>query len=110
MAERVARNDAMFREANEEIRAMARRSGMEGLLPALCECADPACTELVQLTPQEYEAVRSNSTWFINLRGHQANAQGWVRVLSENSRFVLVEKVGEAGEIAAQLDPRSSSD
>ena len=100
----------MFREANEEIRATAERSGMEGLLPALCECADPTCTELVQLTPQEYETVRSNSTWFINLRGHQVNGQGWVRVLSENSRFVLVEKVGEAGKIADQLDPRSPSE
>ena len=109
-AERVARNDALFREANEVIRATAERSGMEGLLPALCECADPACTELIQVTPREYEAARSNPTWFINVRGHHVNAHGWERVLSENSRFALVEKLGEAGEIAAQLDPRSPSE
>lgn len=108
-AERVARNDAVFREANEVIRATAERTGMDGLLPALCECADPSCTELVQLTPREYEAVRTNPTWFINVRGHHVNAHGWARPVSENDRFVMVEKIGEAGEIAERLDPRSPS-
>jgi hypothetical protein len=106
LAERVARNDATFREANEEIRAQAAEWRMDGLLPALCECADLRCTEVVNLTPQEYEVVRSNPRWFINAPGHQVNGHGWAQAISENDRFVLVEKIGEAGEIAEELDPR----
>jgi hypothetical protein len=105
-AERVARNGAAFREANEEIRSKAAEWRMDGLLPALCECADLHCTEVVRLTPQQYEAVRSDARWFINAPGHQVNAKGWAHVISENDRFVVVEKIGEAGEIAEELDPR----
>ena len=79
---------------------------MDGLLPALCECADLRCTDAVQLTPQQYEAVRSEPRWFINAPGHQVNAQGWVQVISENERFVVVEKIGAAGKLAEELDPR----
>ena len=81
---------------------------MDGLLPALCECAELRCTEVVKLTPQQYEAVRSDPRWFINAPGHQVNAQGWAYVVSENDRFVVVEKIGEAGELAEELDPRDT--
>jgi hypothetical protein len=107
-AERVARNDAAFRLANEEIRAMATQWNMDGPLPAICECADPSCTTVVRVTPRQYEAVRSDPRWFINAPGHQINAHGWAYVISENDRFVVVEKIGEAGEIAEDLDPRDT--
>jgi len=107
-AERVSRNEASFRLANEKIRAKAASWEMEGLLPALCECADPSCAEVLQLTPREYEAVRSEPRWFLNAPGHAANAQGWSRVVAENARFLVAEKLGEAGEIVEQLDPRTN--
>ena len=50
---------------------------MDGLLPALCECADPRCTTVVRVTPRQYEAVRSDSRWFLNAPGHELNDQGW---------------------------------
>jgi hypothetical protein len=105
-AERVARNDAAFRVANEEIQAAAAEWNMDGLLPAICECADPHCVTIVRLTPRQYEAVRSDPRWFINAPGHQVNAQGWAHVISENDRYVVVEKIGKAGEIVEELDPR----
>jgi hypothetical protein len=105
-AERVARNEAMFREANEAIRDSAASLQLDGLLPALCECAEPTCTELVRLTPAEYEGVRAEPRWFLGAVGHQANAEGWARVVAETGRYVVVEKIEEAGEIAEQLDPR----
>ena len=109
-AERVARNDATFRESNEEIRATADRWEMDGLLPALCECADPACVTVLRLSPEEYEDVRSDARLFINAHGHHTSAQGWARVVAEYERYVVVEKVGEAGEIAEQLDPRANAE
>ena len=45
------------RVANGEIRAAAAAWDMDGLLPALCECADPHCTTIMQVTPRQYEAV-----------------------------------------------------
>lgn len=105
--ERVAYNDAAFREANESIREKASEWGMDGLLPALCECADTSCHVVLRLTPRQYEDVRANPRWFINAPGHHVNANGWVSVVAEHDRYVIVEKIGEAGEIVEQLDPRA---
>ena len=108
-AERVARNDAAFREANDQINDVAQSFDREDgeLLPFLCECADVSCTEIVRLTPTEYEAVRREPTRFLNAHGHVRNAEGWARVVEEFDRYTVVEKIGEAGEIAAELDPRA---
>src|SRR5205823_14851784 len=46
-AERIARNDATFRQANEEIERAAEPLGIEPI-PFLCECADERCTEIVK--------------------------------------------------------------
>ena len=108
-AERVARNNATFRMANEQIVAKAAEWNMDGLLPALCECSDPHCTTVVRVTPRQYEAVRSDSRWFLNAPGHEVNDQGWAHVISENDRFVVVEKIGEAGKLADELDPRGDA-
>ena len=109
-AERVARNDAIFREANEGIRAVAEQTELseDDLVPFICECADVNCTEIVQLSTEEYEVVRSEPTRFLKARGHERNAHGWARVLHEFDRYTVVEKIGEAAEIAAELDPRTA--
>jgi hypothetical protein len=106
MAERVAKNDAAFRQANERIQRAARDFGIEHV-PFICECADPSCTEVVRLSLDEYERVRADSRLFLNAVGHEASAHGYARVVSGDDRYVVVEKVGEAGEIAEQLDPRT---
>jgi hypothetical protein len=108
VAERVARNDARFREANERIVSTADSMELDHseVLPFLCECAEETCTTVLQLSRGEYEAVRAHPTRFINARGHAENGRGWVRVLNQFERYVVVEKVGEAAEIVAGLDPR----
>lgn len=105
-AERVARNDAAFRVANEEIRAKAAEWNLDGLLPALCECADPHCTTVVRVTARQYEAVRSDPRWFLNAPGHEVNAQGWAHVIERHDRYFVVEKIVPAVEIVEELDPR----
>ena len=104
VAERVARNEATFRDANERIAALAGALGREEPLPVLCECADTRCTNVVLVTPAEYAEVRREPAWFISDHGHVANAEGWGRVVTEHERFAVVEKLGEAAEIAAELD------
>lgn len=108
-AERVARNDAAFREANAQINDVARSFGRQDgdLLPFLCECADLSCIEVSQLTSVEYEAVRRDPTHFINAHGHVRNGKPWARVVEELSGYTVVEKLGEAADIVAELDTRT---
>ena len=108
-AERVARNDASFRRSNEQLESFSEQLGFEPdeLRPFLCECAETTCTTVLQLTGTEYEQVRRSPVRFINAAGHVASAQGWARVVEEFDRYSVVEKVGEAADIAAALDERS---
>ena len=103
-AERVARNDATFRAANEKIAAAAADRGVDGLLPFICECADERCTEVIRLSPEEYAHVRSSPTTFANAIGHHLSAGPHARVVGEYERYSVVEKVGRAADVAADLE------
>jgi hypothetical protein len=107
-AERIARNDSTFRDANERIDDVAQTiDDYRGtLLPFLCECADLSCTDIVRLTGEEYEEVRRRPTSFLTVPGHEDDEA--TSVVEENDRFAVVEKVGSAAEIAVELDPRSA--
>ena len=105
-AERVARNNATFRESNERIAAAAEKYGLRDVLPFICECVDASCTTIIRLTPAAYEKVRSNPRHFVTVPGHEQDADQFIRVVEETPGYVVVEKVGEAGEIATALDPR----
>jgi len=72
----------------------------------LCECADTSCRALLPLTHRQYEDIRENPRWFINAPGHHVNENGSVRIVADHDCFVIVEKIGEAGEVAEQLDQR----
>src|SRR6185437_10868514 len=97
-AERVARNDATFREANEAIARSAAGVDIERV-PFICECADERCTAIVRLSRAEYEEVRADPTHFINVPGHEASAGGYVTVIARRAGYDIVEKVGEAAVI-----------
>jgi hypothetical protein len=103
-AERIARNDAIFRNANEGISEAAEAVEMEDRVPFICECADPACREIVQLSMPEYRKIREDPRLFLNVPGHEASAQGWGQVVETHGRYVAVAKVGPAGEVAEQLE------
>jgi hypothetical protein len=104
--ERVAQNNALFRKANETISEKGNEWEVAGLLRALCECADTSCRAVLPLTHRQYEDIRANPRWFINAPGHHVNENGSVRIVADHDRFVIVEKIGEAGEVAEQLDQR----
>ena len=105
--ERVGRNNATFRNANEQIGRSADEYGVGSLIPFLCECADPVCTSVIQLSADEYRAVRQHPRHFIQLPGHEAAAAEAERVVERHDGYVVVEKIGRAGEIAEAEDPRS---
>jgi hypothetical protein len=104
IAERVARNDATFRAANERIRAAAEALDTTiRLVPFICECADERCVDVVRLELGEYREIRSNPRWFVNVPGHETAARGWVEVVATRDGYVIVEKVGRAGEVVEEL-------
>jgi hypothetical protein len=109
--ERIARNDSLFRDANEHIRAKAREHGTaeEQAVPFICECADEHCTKIVQLSLSEYEDVRTDSRQFLTVFGHE-RFEGLVEVVVTNHNHLVVRKSGRAGEIAEALDRRLDGD
>jgi hypothetical protein len=110
IAERVAHNQSAFREANEQIEASALEIGAaDRRLPFICECPERACTAVTQLSVEEYEHVRSRGIWFLAVPGHEVcNVAGETvaKVAERHETFTLMEKLGQAGEEAAELDPR----
>ena len=102
-------NQARFREANEEIEPRAVVAGVE-MVPFICECANPDCTKIIRVTTQEYEAVRADPVLFLNAPSHEAYSGKYAEVVSENSRFVVTRKMGDAAPIVKSLDPRAEDD
>jgi len=111
-AERVALNEARFRESNDHLEVSARELGFDRdeLTPYLCECADTSCTTVVRLTAAEYDAVRSSPVRFLTAHGHEGASGGWGRVIERFERYTVVEKIGRAGEIAAAAHTRRDDD
>jgi hypothetical protein len=102
--DRIARNEAIFRDVNEALKR-GRWPGDQAAIAFRCECARLGCSRLIDLTPAEYEHVRSNPKWFVVAAGHQAPDSEVV--VETHGDHVLVEKVGEAGLVAEATDPRS---
>jgi hypothetical protein len=101
---RIAANESAFREVNEAIERGLWQGEADSLVAFRCECASLDCDRLVELTPNEYEHVRSDPRRFFLLRGHELPE---VEVVVEtNERYVVVEKVAVAGATAQANDPR----
>jgi hypothetical protein len=106
-AERIARNEATFRRINESVSSdRHRRSGNGvGLISFMCECAALDCREAVQMTASEYEDLRAAPRRFAVVDGHEKPELE--RVVWRGERYAVIEKTGEGGQVAEDLDPRS---
>jgi hypothetical protein len=61
-----------FRKANQRLLAAIKsRASAPRRLPFLCECADDACLESVDVEMIEWEAVASRHNHFLMVAGHQ---------------------------------------
>lgn len=104
-AEKVARNNARFRAANDEIETAAADYGLDrnAPLPFICECSNPRCTTIIPLTLDAYSRIRSDPRWFAHALRHEESLEGIVRTVERHPTYVLVEKIGHAGDLAASL-------
>jgi hypothetical protein len=104
--EGVARNDAIFRDANERIFRSAREYDVTEAIPFLCECADPACTAIVRLAAEEYDRIRANPTRFFYASGHSEPFRNALEIVERHPAYEVASMKGRAAEIADELDPR----
>jgi hypothetical protein len=103
--ERSARNESVFREANELIEERVDELVLQGGRPVfLCECDDIECRAVLRLTREEYEEVRSEPNRFVVAPGHEDEGS---EVVLTTDRYQVIEKSGRAGSVAERLDPRA---
>jgi hypothetical protein len=104
---RAARNQALFRVVNEQIKHMNEAfATLAGSFAITCECADTNCIQTLELSPEAYRAIRAEPRHFAVLAGHVY--PDVERVVRESERFIVVEKIATAAVVAEALDPRRS--
>jgi hypothetical protein len=105
---RAARSQSLFRNVNERVREI--NEGFGEILPLgdwICECADDGCAERMELTHDEYEAIRANPRRFFVVPSTDHVFDSVEAVVDRHDRYWVVEKRGVAGDLAARVDPRS---
>ena len=90
-------NEAGFRRVNEAIQA--GRSGADSALDLICECGRLGCTEHINVPGTTYTAVRADPRRFMIVPGHEVPEAE--RIVETHAGYVIVEKTGEAGDVAA---------
>lgn len=105
-AHRLAENEAIFREINENIEVQAQRFGEEQAWGFVCECSHLDCAQMINLTAREYEFVRERGETFVVLPGHEVG--DIERVVEQANGYLIVEKTGAGREVARCCDPRAA--
>jgi hypothetical protein len=102
--EKLAGNQALFREINERIRSLsAEFAASHGLqLDLICECSDETCTNPITVEVKDYERVRASATRFLIYPRH--NIPQIERIVDRGAGYEVVEKFGNAGRVVAD-DP-----
>jgi hypothetical protein len=104
-AERVAKNEILFRQVNERILQIEGDRWRVDPVDFMCECGDITCMRAVQLSLKDYERLRSEPTHFGVIPGHEL--PDVERVVEQHEHYFVVEKEGEALRQQAEVaDPR----
>ena len=99
--QRAARNEALFREVNENIARLEARHGTTTAEPTyVCECANAGCVEQIAIDPETYRRVRAEPRLFFVRPDHEDPQLE--RVVERHDGYLIVEKTGEAGAVAEQ--------
>ena len=103
--QRLAENEIIFREVNERVRELAAGHGPDlHVYEFYCECSNADCTFHIEATVADYEAVRAHPARFLVSPAHALPEIE--RVVDRHEGWWVVEKIGEAAELAEERDPR----
>lgn len=106
---KAAHNQSLFREVNERVsRTTSGQFDDVSYNEWVCECADPSCSERLQMTMAEYEALRQHANRFAVLPDEAHVFADVENIVEKTERYWLVTKIGAAEPIAVALDPRDS--
>jgi hypothetical protein len=103
--ERIVRNEATFRSINEDIERGRDAEDDQTLIGFVCECGSAECSRLIELTPAEYEQIRSDPCTFAVVNGHEITAVE--TVVERRDRYTVVRKLEGIGALARETDPRA---
>jgi hypothetical protein len=103
---RLGKNQALFRTVNEQVEKIATEQTTADPIGFICECATPNCGSHIELAHGEYEAIRRNPTHFFVLPDHVFPEVE--KIVDDRGRYVIVEKFGAGGRLAAAVDVRGS--
>jgi predicted NBD/HSP70 family sugar kinase len=108
--ERLALNEALFREVNERVVEVATHfievETKGEAVEFTCECGRRDCLERIAMTVAEYQAIRAEPTRFAVLPGHELPEIE--SVVERHPKYLVVEKRDpEAQEIVRESDPRT---
>jgi hypothetical protein len=105
---RIGANEAVFRKVNEQIEDLNRGIAelSDGTMEIVCECGDIRCTTQIRVDVGAYERVRSDSSLFFTVEGHEA--ADVENVVERTSEYQVVRKrSGVPARVAAHTDSRS---
>jgi hypothetical protein len=99
--DRIARNEAIFREVNERVADVMDSDAR--MTNFLCECGNLDCVQEVSLTDSEYMRIRSDAATFAVVPGHAL--EDVETIIERTDRFHVVEKHPREAAIAEATDP-----
>jgi hypothetical protein len=103
--ERLAKNEALFRAANERMADWEEAHAYDATELYFCECANRDCRKKVKLRKTDYERIRANSRLFFVVPGHEL--PDIERVVERNDEWSVIEKDANVAEVVAHYNPRS---
>jgi len=108
--DKLARNQALFREVNERIRELgsALGSSYRQHLHLVCECSDDSCTTTIDVAVEDYERVRAFPARFLIYPRH--DVPQIERIVDRGRGYEIVEKLGDAARLVSALDPRADAE
>ena len=97
-AQRIAENEARFRDINERLRGdLQTITGDSEPLRFVCECGNASCREGVPLSLEEYQAVRADPMHFAVVPGHEI--PDVESVVARHERYFMIEKPEDVSDI-----------
>ena len=102
-AERIGRNEDLFRKVNDQIEGVNEAFGtITGTMSLLCECGKLDCTEQIDLTLDEYRELRSDPTHFAVKPGHEI--PDVESIVERRSGYdVVAKRAGDPARLATDL-------
>jgi hypothetical protein len=102
--EKLARNQALFREINERIMSLstAFAAAHRLQLDLICECSDESCTNPIRVAVEDYQRVRVSAIRFLVYPRH--DVPRLEQVVDRGNCYEIVEKFGDAARVVAD-DP-----